>query len=103
MELALFKGPSDTLKVGGREEIRRRGGMAPGCRVVGAVGCLQEGHQRHLPWGSVISPHTSLLCERLQWPWRSHPAGLMFWLSRKRFVGSYLSFTATSRAYLVGL
>jgi hypothetical protein len=40
---------------------------------------------------------------RRRWLWRSQPAGLMFWLSRKRFVGSYFCFTATSRAYLVGL
>ena len=36
-------------------------------------------------------------------PWPAQPTGGMFWLSRKRFVGSYVAFTAASRAYLAGL
>ncbi len=31
--------------------------------------------------------------------WRPQADGLMFWLTRNRFCGSYLSFSATRRAY----
>ena len=32
-------------------------------------------------------------------PWRGHTVGLMFALSRKKFVGSYVFFRATKRSY----